>query len=171
MPITTATGGTVAYLHRRTSTTATFSYAPPAGFDSGLAVAVRSNGARIILSLSSAGTFTMTGLSPGTYMVYVAGTDATNTNVMVTPQIKYEHPATVIADGDGFAIEYRTDYNDEWQGDEYDEATIRERIVTNATAHWLQWRISGNEQDQRIVLRNTQAEVRLLGMAQAASEA
>lgn len=171
MAITSAAGGDIGFLNRRTATTASFFYRPPAAFDSGLAVAVRNGTSRTTLALTAGGTFTMTGLSAGSYLVYVAGTDAGNTCIMLSNLLRYEHPATTIAAGDGFEIEWRTNYNDDWAGDEYDEAAIREMIVANATAHWLQWRMQGREQNQRIVLRNMQVEARMLGPAQSATEA
>lgn len=171
MAVTSAAGGDIGFLNRRTATTASFFYRPPAAFASGLAVAVRNGITRSTLALTAGGTFTLTGLGAGSYLIYVAGTDAGNTSVMLSNLLRYEHPALPIAAGDGFEIEWRTNYNDEYDGAEFDEATIRERIVANATAHWLQWRMQGREQNQRIVLRNMQVEARMLGPAQAATEA
>lgn len=169
MTISSAERGEIAFLNRRTSTTANFFYRPPAGFVSGLAVAEAADGSMETLALTSGGPFSLT-LVPGTYKVYVAGTDALNTIVMVSNVILYEHPATLVPAGDAFQIEWRTDYNTVWAGDDYDKDTIRERQIVNATAHWLQWRIRGTEQNQRLVLRNMQVEARMEGMAEAASQ-
>jgi hypothetical protein len=168
--ITSSAGGDIGFLNRRTATTATFFYRPPVAFSSGLVVAIRSNGLRYTLAIAAGGTFTMTGLTPGSYLVYVAGMDVGNTITMLSNVLRYEHPATSAASGDGFKIEWRTNYNDVWDGDEYDKDTIRERIVMNATANWMQWRLRGCEYGQRLVLRNVQIEARMLGPAQAATE-
>lgn len=65
--------------------------------------------------------------------------------------------------GDDFEIRWRTDYDEEWDGAAFASGEQRIRIPTNRRGHWLQWEIYGDNQNQRLELRNIGLEMRMSG--------
>jgi len=164
--------GSVSFTGVRTTDTATFRFVPPAGFIQGVAVAELA-GVRIQLLLTQPGNFTLSGLKNRQYSVYVisyapglsGAEEAAPSNVLT-----YTHTTEPVGVQERMNIDWRTDYHQEWMGGEWREDVTRARLVPNATAHWLQFRVRGCGQNQRVTLRNIQVEAAIHSLAESAEE-
>ena len=164
----TLTGGELAYLRKGTSTSAFFNYRPHASFSAGVVIAQASDGTRVQQAITSGGTFELTGLADGRYLIWVTAFNADETEAAVSNPVIYDH--LLLSTEDIFKIEFRTDTNPVYVGGEYQGDTARERIVTNVTCHHLQWRLTSIAQNQRIVQRSLHFESRMQGKAMEASQ-
>jgi hypothetical protein len=166
-------GGRLAYLNRRAGDEATFRYDAPVGFQYGILTAEDERGNKINQVIYRGGTFTLSGLSSRRYRVWVvaygeSGHTPPIEHAAVSNVIQYEHQTGVIDPNDRMDIEWRSDYHEEWMGGVWPDTVNRARLVPNATAHWLQYRVRGQAQNQRVRIRNLQVEAGVHGMAEMA---